>query len=194
MGEVLNKQERALKLTNYAKENLERVKKSVETLDKNNKIRVYFAQKFDGLTTMCEGDMQSQIITLAGGVNVHKCDTISKSPTLGKITLEQLYIYDPDIIFVREKSTYMEIMKETSAWRNLSAYKNNKIFLVPSSPFSWLTNPPTFMRFFGLPWLHSKMYPEHFRFNENDEVKKFYELFLHIKLDDSDVKKVLQVE
>lgn len=193
MGEVLNKQERAQSLTKYAKDSLSRVKQSVELLDKDKKIRVFFAQGLDGLMTECESDVSSEIITLAGGINVHSCD-INKSTKREKITLEKLYKYDPDIIFVREKSTFDDISKSTSTWRNLKAHKNNKIFLAPSSPFAWLSRPPSFMRFLGLPWMHKKMYPDHFEFDENKETKNFYELFLHVKLEDSDVEKLFKGE
>ncbi|MFV0480559.1 MAG: ABC transporter substrate-binding protein [Campylobacteraceae bacterium] len=193
MGEILGRDNRAKTLSDYAIKSLLDVRLSVNTLPRDNKkIRVFLANGDDGLVTECEGDMQSEIITLAGGVNVHRCDT-SQSTKREKITLEKLYTYNPDVIFVREKS-FFDTLDNTSNWRNLKAFKENKIYLTPSSPFAWLNRPPSFMRFLGLPWMHSKLYPEHFKFNEYEEIKKFYKLFLHVELSDNEVSKLLKGE
>ena len=191
VGKVIGKEERANTLAKYAKEQMAAVNQSVRAL-KGEKKRVYFAQGQDGLTTECEGDMQSEIISLAGGVNVHSCSR-KISTKREKITMEKLYTYNPDIIFVREKNVFYSI-NDKSLWRNLKAYKEGQIYLTPSSPFAWLSRPPSFMRFLGLAWMHNKMYPNHFEFDEIKETQKFYSLFLHMNLTNDEVSKLLKGE
>ena len=194
MGVFLNKKNRANELISYAKDNLDRVEKSVNNLNDISKKKVYLAQGKDGLTSECTGNIQSQIIPLVGGINVHKCEGLEKGTSKdSKITLETLYKYDPDVIFVWDKA-FFDSIKNLSTWRNLRAYKNNQIYFSPISPFNWLSRPPSIMRFLGLIWMHNKLYPEHFNIDMNKEIKNFYKLFLHLELTDQNINKLIKGE
>ena len=194
MGVFLKKEERAQELISYAKNNLEVLQKSVENLKDTPKKRVYLAQGQDGLMTECSQNMQSQIIPLAGGINVHKCDGLAKgSSRKNKITLETLYRYDPDVIFVWDKSFYDSI-ENLDRWKQLKAYKNNQIYFSPISPFNWLSRPPSLMRFLGAMWMHKILYPEHFKVDMNEEIKSFFKLFLHKELTDEQVQQLIKGE
>ena len=194
MGVFLKKEERAKKLITYAQDNLDRVKESVNSLNNIPRKKVYLAQGKDGLMTECNGNMQSQIILLVGGRNVHKCEDIKEGTSRkSKITLETLYKYDPDVIFIWDKS-FFDSIKKLSTWRNLRAFKNNQIFFSPISPFNWLSRPPSIMRFLGSVWMHNKLYPEHFKINIKDEVRNFYELFLHLELTNEQINTLIKGE
>lgn len=192
MGIFLHKEKRAEELIAHAKHNLELVNKSVESLKDTPRKRVYLAQGKDGLTTECDGNLQSQIIPLAGGINVHTCKGLQDgSSRKSKITLETLYRYDPDVIFVWDKS-FFDSLKTLSTWRNLKAYKNNQIYFSPISPFNWSSRPPSIMRFLGLVWVHKKLYPNHFKIDMNKEIKNFYKLFLHFDLTNKEINNLIQ--
>lgn len=194
MGVFLKKEKRARKLISFAKNNLNRIQKSVSNLEDTTRKKVYLAQGQNGLMTECTGNMQSQIIPLVGGINVHKCEGLKKGKARkSKITLETLYKYDPDVIFVWDKSFYDNI-QNLSTWRNLKAYKNNQIYFSPISPFNWLSRPPSVMRFIGALWMHNKLYPKHFNIDIYKEVKEFYELFLHLKLTNKQIDKLIKGE
>jgi iron complex transport system substrate-binding protein len=194
MGVFLKKEARAKELIAHAKRNLALVKKSVDALKDKPRVRIYLAQGKNGLKTEAHGNMQAQIIPLAGGVNVHFDKSLKKGTARNsKITLETLYKYDPDVIFVQDKAFY-DSMKNLSTWRNLRAYKNKKIYFSPVSPFSWLSRPPSIMRFLGILWMHKILYPEHFKVDMNKEIKSFYKLFLHFELTDKQIKKLIKGE
>jgi len=194
MGVFLKKEERAKELVAYAQNNLDRVEKSVKNLPQNSKKRVYLAQGKNGLTTECIGNMQSQIIPLVGAINVHRCDGLKKgSSRKSKITLETLYRYDPDVIFVWDKA-FFDSIKDLKTWRNLKAFKNNQIYFSPISPFNWLSRPPSIIRFLGAVWMHNKLYPEHFKIDINEEVRSFYKLFLHKNLTNQEINQLIKGE
>ena len=194
MGIFLKKEERAKKLVTYAQNNLTRIEKSVDDLNNIPRKKVYLAQGKNGLMTECIGNMQSQIIPLVGGINVHKCKGLKEGNSRkSKITLETLYKYDPDVIFIWDKSFYDSI-KDLRTWRNLRAYKNNQIFFSPISPFNWLSRPPSLMRFLGAIWMHNKLYPEHFKIDINKEIRNFYKLFLHLELTDKQINTLIKGE
>lgn len=194
MGVFLKKEERASKLIAHGSYALKRVEESVQNLGDTPRKKVYLAQGNDGLTTECDGNLQSQIIPLVGGINVHQCDKEMQSGVKkNKITLETLYMYDPDVIFVWNRE-FFKTLDGSSPWRNLRAYKENQIYFSPISPFNWLSRPPSLMRLLGALWMHNILYPNHFEIDINEEIKSFYKLFLHVNLDDNDIKTLLKGE
>lgn len=194
MGIFLKKEKRAQALIEHAQKSLESVRKSVSSLNQSAIKRVYLAQGQNGLTTECHGNMQSQIIPLAGGVNVHQCAGMKKGGSRkNKITLETLYRYDPDVIFVWDKS-FFDSIKDLKTWHKLKAYKNNQIYFAPISPFNWLSRPPSIMRFLGVLWMHHALYPKHFSIDIEKEIRIFYKLFLHIDLTKEEIRKLIKGE
>ncbi len=189
MASYIGKEKRAKKLVKYADYNLDRVKKSVAKLKEGQKKRVFLSDGANGLKTRCDKDIHAEIIRYSGGVNVYKCENgASKKAT---ITLEQLYKYDPDVIFVWNPK-FFKSLDENSPWRNLRAFKNKQIYFAPMSPFNWLSRPPSLMRFIGTVWMHNKLYPEHFKVDMTKEIQDFYKLFLHVSLSKDDVTKLLK--
>jgi len=192
MSKILGVEERGKALIEYGKNSLRRVEKSVKTLNNIPRKRVYFAQGEDGLYTECSNGSQSQIITLAGGINVHQCP--KNEPGNYKrehISMETLYLYDPQVIIVREKN-FFDSLRKNKRWHNLRAYKQKQIYLMPSSPFPWLSRPPSLMRFLGLPWLHHLLYPKHFAFDTYKQTAYFYKKFLHVTLTKQDINQLLK--
>ena len=182
MGEVLGVKERAEKLIKIGKENVALVEEVAKKQEKSPKI--YFAHGLDGLETQCEGERFFDVAKIAGAKNIHECEVKSNRP---RITLEKLYAYDPDAIFVREVSLFEELKDPNSAWKNLKAYKNGNIYLEPSSPYSFLTRPPTAMRFLGVVWMCKVLYNESCDIDLNAKTKEFYSEFLHFDLSDDEV-------
>jgi iron complex transport system substrate-binding protein len=192
MSRILGVQKRGEALIEYARKSLKRVENSVKALKDTSRKRVYFAQGEDGLYTECSNGAQSQIITLAGGINVHQCpNNEPNNYKREKISIETLYMYDPDVIIVREKS-FFDSLATNQRWHNLRAYKQKQIYLMPSSPFAWLSRPPSLMRFLGLPWLHHLLYPKHFAFDTYKQTAYFYKKFLHVTLTKQDINQLLK--
>ena len=65
-------------------------------------------------------------------------------------------------------------------WGQISAVKNNRVFLIPVEPFSYFDRPPCFMRILGLKWLLSICYPEIYTKNFEEEKTEFLKLFFEI--------------
>ncbi len=66
---------------------------------------------------------------------------------------------------------------EAIGWGQISAVKNNRVYLIPVEPFSYFDRPPCFMRILGLKWLLSICYPKNYKKNFEDEKAKFLKLF-----------------
>ncbi|MDD3343061.1 MAG: ABC transporter substrate-binding protein [Sulfurospirillaceae bacterium] len=188
LGEVLGRQERANILGNTATQMLQKTKE-VEKTFANQRPVVYYAEGIDGLSTECEQSFHYEAIKYAGGINPHLCTT-ENMKGLEKVSLEQVILYNPDIIIAQEKE-FVQKVKTDLRWRSIKAIQNNAVFLVPKIPFNWIDRPPSFMRLLGLRWITHVLYntpdTEHFK----QEIQAFYKLYLNIDLTQKQINTII---
>ncbi|TQR34476.1 hypothetical protein DMB92_00485 [Campylobacter sp. MIT 99-7217] len=179
IGKNLHIEQRASKLNAF----LEKSQNLLLNLE--NKIlkrpSIYFAFGNDGLQTSCL-DPKNEKEDLAfkiGGKNAITCSLLSSKQGLSSVNFEILLKLDPDLIFVREKRLYQELLnKPSKSWQNLSAIQNKKIYYAPSSPSNWLYRPPSILQSIGIPWAFSKVQPELLSENLAKELaQEFFKLF-----------------
>lgn len=184
-AEALNEPKRGKVLASFAEKKISHVRKVVKNLKPT---RYYYAEGADGLSTECDSSFHIEALNFAGGQNVQKCQ---QSGVLGmeKISFEKLLAYDPDVVIVQSNFTYNAIMKNP-LWKNLRAIKAGNVHLVPNTPFNWVDRPPSFMRIIGIEWLAGIFHPKEFKVNLTSEIREFYQVFLGVKLSNSDIKNI----
>lgn len=188
LGELLEKQARTEKLATYVEDVIATTKTLVEHQKEKQPI-VYYAQGTDGLLTECDKSSHYLAIKLAGGINPHICEP-SSGKGMEKITLEQVILYNPEIIIVQEKEFFNSV-KNDPRWRFITAVKTNRIYLVPKVPFNWIDRPPSFMRFLGLQWLTHLFYNAPTQNELEKKMTHFYKLFLDVELSEEQVHTIL---
>ena len=57
----------------------------------------------------------------------------------------------------------------------MKAVKEGRVYLIARAPYNWFDRPPSFMRFMGLRWLMSCLYPAEQKTDIATEVREFYE-------------------
>ncbi|MCG3692293.1 ABC transporter substrate-binding protein [Aliarcobacter butzleri] len=186
LGKLTSNEQRAKQLEDYGNLVLEDAKKIREQIKK--KPKVYYAQGNNGLETECHSSIRSELIDLAGGENVHKCQATS----FGKqaINFEQVLAYNPEIILVYEKEFYKKIYQDKK-WQFIDAVKNKKVYFLPKGPFSWFDRPPSFMKILGLKWLLTIFHNDIYKVDIRTEAKEFYSLFLELKLNDIELDEII---
>ncbi|MFW3344044.1 ABC transporter substrate-binding protein [Aliarcobacter butzleri] len=186
LGKLTSNEQRAKQLEDYGNLVLEDAKKIREQIKK--KPKVYYAQGNNGLETECHSSIRSELIDLAGGENVHKCQATS----FGKqaINFEQVLAYNPEIILVYEKEFYKKIYQDKK-WQFIDAVKNKKVYFLPKGPFSWFDRPPSFMKVLGLKWLLTIFHNDIYKIDIRTEAKEFYSLFLELKLNDIELDEIM---
>jgi iron complex transport system substrate-binding protein len=190
MGEVLGVPDRAEKLIAYYEGVLREVQAGVATIPAEKRVRVYYAEGSDGLSTDPAGSVHSQLIDVCGGINVAAC-SVNTGSGMTPVTLESILMWKPQIII----TTNREFAKRAPAdetWSKIEAVREHRIHVTPSHPYNWFDRPPGVNRIVGIPWVAHVLYPE--KFTEdwfNGKVKQFYELFYHYTLTDGDIKELL---
>jgi iron complex transport system substrate-binding protein len=189
-GELLDRRERGQLLASYAQKVINEAKGIVASMGEENRVRVYYAEGTDGLSTERSQSFHAELIPLAGGINVHQ-GTALDHYGMEKISMEQLLLYDPEVILVKEKSFFDHIFTDPR-WQNLRAVKEHRVYLIPFEPFNWFDRPPSFMRVLGIKWLLNLLHPELYPVDMIAATQEFYSLFLGVTLTPVQAKEVLQ--
>ena len=189
VANILNKKVRGDLLATYAKETLAIAKDITTRIPEAEKSTVYYAEGTDGLSTERSDSVHAELIPLAGGSNVHKGKEFDHYG-MEKISMEQLLLYDPDVILVKEQSFFRQVYTDPR-WQNLRAVRNKRVLLIPYIPFNWFDRPPSFMRLLGIKWLLSELHPNLCDFDMANETRKFYRLFLGVDLTDDEILEIL---
>lgn len=192
MGELLGRKERAAQLNAYADRSLKQVTAATAGIPDASRPRIYYAEGTDGLSTEPKGSMHTELIELCGGVNVHKAKSDdSYGYGMDKVTLEQVMLYDPDIMLIKEKAFCAKVFHDPR-WKRIRAVRDKRCYLIPSGPFNWFDRPPSFMRLLGAKWLVSILHPGRLPVDMVRETKTFYRLFLRANLSDGEARELLR--
>lgn len=133
------------------------------------------------------GSPAGAAIDEAGGINV--AGQLGRG-TLARISRDQLLSWNPDLIIVENRRFYNALLRER-AWRGLSAVRGKKVYLEPSEPFGWISNPPGINRLIGLYWLSSLFYVGQTRQELRGVTCEFYEKFYHQRLTNAQLNAIL---
>jgi iron complex transport system substrate-binding protein len=189
LGKLLKREKRAEELASYCTKTLAEAAAAVAKVSVDKKPKVYYAEGTDGLSTECNDSIHVELMRLAGDVDIHRCHTASHVG-MEKISLEQVILYNPDVIVAQEKMFYDKVFKDP-AWQQVKAVKDGKVFLIPKTPFNWFDRPPSVIRFLGLKWLVNRLYPAQYPVDIKKEARHFYSQFLGVELNDQDLREII---
>lgn len=189
LGKLLGREERGRELSEYASKALAEVERITASIPERERLSVYYAEGADGLSTECDRSSHAELINLAAGRNVYRCEP-RDAFGMERISLEQVILYDPQVILVKERAFYEKVYAD-SRWRGIAAVKNKRVHLIPNAPFNWFDRPPSFMRLLGVQWLTSLFYPHYLPTDLAQETRRFYKLFLDLELGENELKEIL---
>jgi len=190
LGQVLGRRARAEELASYARKMLSEMAVLAASIPAQKRALVYYAEGVDGLSTECDLSQHSELISLVGGQNVHRCQA-GNHYGMEKITFEQLMLYNPEVILVLEKTFYEKVFSDPR-WQLIKAVRNKRVYLIPNQPFNWFDRPPSFMRLLGAKWLANILYPKSYHINIVKETQQFYKLFLGVNLTIEEAERLVQ--
>lgn len=182
LGEITGETGQAAKLADYCDSTLKKSEEVKSSLGTDQKKSVYFAIGDNGLHTNAEGSIHARVIEQIGAENAAKVEQASSGGG-SEVSMEQLLLWQPDIILADSEALYQTITTDP-VWAELNAVKEGHVYLIPSAPYSFMSNPPSVNRMIGILWLGSLVYPEQYHEEVKADVKTFYDLFYHVKLTD----------
>ena len=191
LGDIYGEQDTANEIISEGRNVADEIKSVTSTIADEDKPKVLILFNYaDGIIKTSGSNFFGQYwIETAGGINV--AADLSGTP---EINMEQVYEWDPDIIFITNFSPYQpdDLYNNTidgDDWSNVTAVKNQQVYKFPLGMYRWF--PPASDTPLVLKWLASKIQPALFKDMDMDqEIKDYYEKYYHVTLTDEDLQKI----
>lgn len=189
LGEVLGCGERASELGGYVTSVLELAETSRSALSGEAPVSVLYGDGEYGLNVIVDGTAHSEVLDAVGVRNVAVGFNATGNGT-AEVWLEQVYLWDPDVIVFTVNADYGEIY-ELEDWRELSAVRNKKVYEIPGAPYNWIDQPPSVQRILGILWLGNLIYPRLYDFDMAEKAIEFYKLFYGYDMERSEAVELM---
>ena len=167
--------EKAAELADYCRDAVAEVESVVAEVPQGERPRAAYLLGDTGTNAMARGGFQSGIIDLCSE-NVVVVDDPSSSGKGNEIGLEQIALWDPELIVFVGDSIY-DTVGDEPAWAELTAIKSGNYFRAPSEPYNWISMPASVNQIIGLQWYARLCYPDRFDDDLRDVVGEYYQLF-----------------
>ncbi len=189
LGDLLGMQERGKELGDYCTKAYNETKEVMAKIPESERVNVAYLLGDSGLNAIAEGSYQGSVIDMCAN-NVVQVDKASGSGAGNEISLEQIAVWNPDMIVFGTKSIYSPVGND-AAWAGISAISSKNYYEVPSEPWCWLNNPPTVNQIMGLQWFPRLCYPDKFSTSMQDVVTSYYKTFYNYDLSQSDYNELV---
>ena len=179
LGQLLNRQEQAEQLAAFCERLYSRTLSIMEQVG-DNKVTALYITGEQGLNVLAKGSAHSEILDLLTE-NMAVVDNPSSKGSGNEVTMEQLALWNPELILFDEDSIY-DTVAQQDTWKEFSAIASGNYLEVPEGPWNWMGSPSASQRYLGMIWLTAELYPEYCDYDAKAEIMEFYELFYHCQL------------
>lgn len=175
LGAAVDRRDAADSHASYVGNLLRAFDRAIGAIPADRRPRVYYGRGPTGLQTGLAGSINTEIIERAGGVNVAAA---LGGGGLVNVSMEQVLGWNPDTILTIDPAFHQRALSD-SAWKDVKAVKEKRVFLSPNLPFGWIDFPPAVNRLLGLQWLAHLFYPAAFPDDLRPIVQDFHRRFYH---------------
>ncbi len=188
IGKVLGTEDEAEKYVSWYEGVMRDVSSVCSSVPESERLKVYHSVN-EALRTDYEGSICAEWIALTGAVNVSldKHTGLKISGDKAYTTLEQVYVWDPDIIICNEAGAFDDITDDDK-WSGLRAVKDGRVYQIPIGT-SRMGHPTSTETPLALLWLAELLYPERFDIDFRKELydyfKEYYDYELSAELIDA---------
>ena len=193
LGQVFDMEEKAQSIIDYNNRDYDEIQARLGTLTEDQKRRILLLNNYNPTQMVTSGGEQfpDYWCTGSGGINVASGEFTGNKP----ISMEQVYEWDPDIIYITTFSPYdaQELIdnnaKAGDDWSSVEAIKNGEVHKFPLGMFRWY--PPNSESILSLWWMSKTNYPELFAdIVIEDKVREYYDLFYNYSPTDEEMKSI----
>lgn len=189
LGELLGMEEEAQVYADFCDSIYTRTLNIMEEVG-DNKVSVLYLTGDTGTNVIAKGSYHAEIIDLVGD-NLAVVDSPSSKGTGNETDMEQLMLWDPEVIFFSPDSGVYDTVADDPLWSGLQAIQSGRYYEVPIGPHNWMGFPPSIQRYLGMMWMTKILYPEQADFDIQAEVTRYYEMFYHYELTDEDYQELV---
>lgn len=189
MGKVLGNEEKAEKYIDYYEKVINETKKITDIIPKNEKVNLYHSVN-EAVRTDLKDSISAEWIDITGAINVSVNEELKISGDKSFATLEQIYLWDPDVIIANEAGV-PEYILSNEQWASLRAVKEKRVYQIPNGISRW-GHPGSLETPMAILWTSKLLYPKYFdHINMEEETINYYSEFFDLKLDNEQAAKIL---
>ena len=179
LGELLGMEEEAAVIADYCDEIYGETVSLMETIG-GGKANILYCLGDQGLNVIAQNSYHAEVIDLMTN-NLAVVDAPSSKGTGNEVDMEQLLLWNPDIIIFAPDSYYDQVADDP-VWQDLTAIQNGDYYEVPFGPYNWMGFPPSVNRYLGMLWMGALLYPDQIDYDLYTEVARYYDIFYHCDL------------
>ncbi len=188
LGELLGMEERGAELSDYCKKAYDETVATMAKIPESERAQVAYLLGDKGTNTIAKNSYQGQVVDLVAD-NVADLGKVSGSGSGVEISLEQLALWNPQVILFQEGSIYSSVATD-AAFADLDAVKNGQVYEVPGTPWCWLNNPPTVNQVLGMQWLPRLLYPDQYSDDMYDVTAGYFKTFYGYDLSEAEFQEI----
>ncbi|MDO4291198.1 MAG: ABC transporter substrate-binding protein [Eggerthellaceae bacterium] len=190
LGELLGMEDRGKELSDYCATAYNETKAVMDSIPESERANVAYLTGDAGLNAIAKTSYQGQVLDMCAN-NVVVVEKASGSGAGNEISMEQLAVWNPDIILFQSGSIF-DTVGDDPAWAGIAAIDNDTYYEVPNMPYCWMNNPPTVNQVMGMQWLPRLLYPDKFDTSIEDVAKDYYKTFYGYDLTDAEVADLIE--
>lgn len=188
LGELLGMEDRGKELSDYCAAAYDKTASVMKDVPDSERANVACLLGDKGTNTIAKDSYQGQVIDLVAN-NVADLGKVSGSGAGVEIGMEQLALWDPQVILFAEGSIY-DTAGSDPAFADLGAVKDGSYYEVPGTPWNWLSSPPSVNQVLGMQWLPRLLYPDRFDDSVYDVAKSYFKTFYRYDLSESEFNEI----
>ena len=190
LGELLGMEERGSELSTYCTDVYNKTVTARENIPENERGRMAYLLGDNGLNAIAKTSFQAAVVDMVAD-NVVVVDDVSGKGNGNEISLEQIALWNPDLIVFQTGSIY-DTVGDDPAWAGIAAIDSGNYYQVPNVPYCWLNNPPTVNQLMGLQWLPRLLYPDAFDDSIEDVTRAYYSTMYNYDLSDAELADLIK--
>ena len=184
LGGLLGREEQAEELAVWCEDTLATMEDLMAKVDTDGARKsLLFCLGDTGTNVMAQGSFHADTINTMSN-NLAVIEDVVSSGGGNESDLEQIMVWDPDVIIFDYTSIYEDVPK-LPEWQAVTAVSEGQYYRTPYGPYGWLSSPPAVQRYLGLLWLGELLYPEYVPYDLQEEVTEYYALFYGCELSDA---------
>lgn len=184
-----NEEKKSDELIEYYKNIVEFIETRVAEIPEKDRLRVYHSNS-TALTTDGDVSLGTDWVTRCGGIVVSRDAKNAPGSRMYETSVEQVYLWDPDIIICSQPLVLDGFVRATS-WKGLRAIKESKVYQIPIGATRWGQNGSA-ETYLGMLWFAATIYPQYFTdLDLKKEVTTYYSHFLGLDITDALYEQIL---
>ena len=181
-GEALGVEEKAQEWCDFFDEKYDYVQTRLADLSDEDRPSVHIVGGSSILGCFVDKSYPDFYVEMAGGT------LVTGDTSEGTFTMEQMYIWDPDIIFMGRQTT-KEVITEEPEWQQLTAVQEGNVYITPNGVFYWDYDSEGILLVL---YMAQVMHPDLFEdLDMASEIAYYYKNFYGYELSDDQVQRIL---